>query len=86
MLKEYPEMVMNRTNSENCRLIQNDVLPKKVNMMPISKVKELTGLSYNYLRVGCIKGTIPHTRAGNRYYINYDRLVEILSRGNEDGE
>lgn len=56
-------------------------------MVPLRVAAERTGLSYNYLRTGCIKGKIVHIVLGSgtsyrkKYLVNMDKLNEYLNRG-----
>ena len=57
-------------------------------MIPIKEVCQRTGLSYNYLRTACLQGKIAHIRAGSKYLINFDRLIDYLntSHGGDNDE
>lgn len=46
--------------------------------LTIRKTCEVTGLSMTFLRNGCISGSVPHIKSGNRYYINVPRLLAAL--------
>lgn len=50
-------------------------------MLPIQEVcKRIPGLSYDFLRKGCLNGKIVHIRVGNgKFLINFGRLVEWLN-------
>lgn len=48
-------------------------------MLSIAEVVKRTGLSYYYLRKGCIDGEIIHIRCGNKYLINFEKLVAKLN-------
>lgn len=50
-------------------------------MLPITEVcKRIPGLSYDFLRKGCLSGKIVHIRVGNgKFLINFGRLVEWLN-------
>lgn len=48
-------------------------------MLSIKDTAEITGLSYDFLRKGCICGDIVHIRAGNKFLINLDKLCEKLN-------
>ena len=57
-------------------------------MLPIREVAKRTGLSYYFLRKGCLSGEIVHIRCGDKFLINFDKLIERLN-GEEtrvDGE
>ena len=52
-------------------------------MITIREPSRRTGLSYNCLRVWCLKGKIVHVRIGNgKFLINFERLVEFLNTSN----
>lgn len=40
---------------------------------------EITGLSMEYLRQGCVDGTIPHIKVGSDYLINMPLFLEQLN-------
>lgn len=50
-------------------------------MIPIQEVcRRIPGLSYDFLRKGCLSGKIVHIRIGNgKFLINFGRLVEWLN-------
>ncbi len=53
-------------------------------MPTMKKLKDAavaTGLSYHYLRQLCLQGKIVCVRAGNRWFINMERLAEYLNNG-----
>lgn len=52
-------------------------------MLPIREVSARTGLSYDWIRKGCIQGKIVHIRAGNKYLINFERFVAYLNEGDQ---
>ena len=56
----------------------NDMIP---DMIPITEVcRRIPGLSYDFIRKGCLAGKIVHIRVGNgKYLINFGRLVEWLN-------
>lgn len=43
--------------------------------MGLREAAAYTGLSYCYLRKGCISGEIPHRRNGRRYFVDVGALV-----------
>lgn len=58
--------------------MERDKIPE---MIPIREVtKRIPGLSYDYIRKGCIRGEIVHIRAGSKYLINFGKLCEQLNR------
>lgn len=50
-------------------------------METLKTASELTGLSYDYLRKLCLQGKIVYVRAGSKYLINMEKLVDFLNRG-----
>lgn len=40
--------------------------------------KDRTGLSYNYLRTACIKGSLKHIMAGSKYMISGRAILRLL--------
>lgn len=72
---EYPEKYIRE--DKPCEL-------KRVNMIGLLEASKLTGLSYDHLRNGCINGTYVHIKSGNKYLINYDKLLKILNGEQDD--
>lgn len=56
--------------------------PKMVTLAVASKE---SGLSYDYLRKLCLQNKIVYVRAGVKYLINWDKLVEFLNQGEQNG-
>ena len=55
----------------------NEMIPE---MIPITEVcKRIPGLSYDFIRKGCLSGKIVHIRAGTKFLVNFGRLVEWLN-------
>lgn len=50
-------------------------------MRTIKDTAVITGLAYNYLRNLCLNNKIVFVRAGNKYLINVDKLIEYLNHG-----
>ena len=58
--------------------------PKGVpTMWGLKEAAENTGLSYDYVRKLCIQKKIPAVKAGCRYLINGDKLLEYLNQGEQ---
>lgn len=64
--------------AERVQTNNDSIIPE---MLPIQEVcKRIPGLSYDFLRKGCLNGTIVHIRVGNgKFLINFGRLVEWLN-------
>lgn len=52
-------------------------------MLTLREASRRTGISYDFLRKGCLNGTFVHIRAGNKYLINFNKLIDKLN-GEED--
>ncbi|MDE6788474.1 MAG: helix-turn-helix domain-containing protein [Ruminococcus sp.] len=50
-------------------------------METINKAAEITGLSKHFIRQKAVNGEIVCVKAGNKYLINVDRLIEYLNNG-----
>lgn len=48
-------------------------------MVGIPEAAARTGLSYNAIRKMCINNQIVHVRAGSRWLVNWEKLVEYLN-------
>lgn len=53
-------------------------------MVTLAEASKQTGLSYDYLRKLCLTGQITHIRAGKKYLINLEKLVDYLNGGAAD--
>lgn len=58
-----------------------DLVPE---MVTIKTASARTGLSYDFLWKLCKQGRIVHVRSGNKYYINFGKLIDYLNTG--DGQ
>lgn len=52
-------------------------------MITLKEAADRTGLSYKYLREGCLEGRLVHIRSGNKFFVNYEKLQEYLDRGDK---
>lgn len=53
-------------------------------MIGISEASKQTGLSYDFIRKLCLQNKIVYVRAGVKYLINWDKLVEFLNQGEKN--
>lgn len=53
----------------------------EVTMLTLKEAAKKTGLSYNQLRLWCHQNRIIYIRCGNKFYVNYDRLIDYLNTG-----
>ena len=58
--------------------VMNINIPK---MRTIKETAKETGLAYNYIRNLCLQNKIVYVRAGNKYLVNVDKLIEYLNTG-----
>lgn len=50
----------------------------------IKNAAHITGLSQYFLRKGCVEGTIPHIRLGNKYMINMPLMLQRINEQSEN--
>lgn len=50
-------------------------------MRTIRETATETGISYHAIRQWCLENRITYIKAGNKYLINLDRLIEFLNSG-----
>lgn len=50
-------------------------------MLTLNQAAEATGLSYDHLRKLCLQRKIVFVRAGSKYLVNAEKLVEYLDTG-----
>ncbi len=50
-------------------------------MYTINAAKRATGLSYDYIRKLCLSDKIVYVRAGNKYLVNMEKLIDFLNSG-----
>lgn len=50
-------------------------------MLTLNQAAEATGLSYDHLRKLCLQRKIVFIRAGSKYLVNAEKLVEYLETG-----
>ncbi len=55
-------------------------------MLTLKQAAKATGLAHHYIRQLCIQGRITHVRAGKKYLVNLERLIEFLNIGEQDAK
>lgn len=50
-------------------------------MVTIKEAAKQTGLSYDYIRKMCLQGKIVYIKAGAKFLVNFEKLVEYLNAG-----
>lgn len=56
-------------------------------MITLREASKRTGLSYDFLRRGCLSGRFVHIRSGSKFLINFGKLCDVLNgEGGEDCE
>ena len=58
-------------------------LPRMLTMREAAKE---TGLSYNAVREMCLQNKIVYCKSGKKYYINIEKLVDYLNKGERQDE
>lgn len=53
-------------------------------MVGITEASRQTGLSYDFIRKLCLQDKIVYVRAGVKYLINLDKLLEFLNQGEKN--
>ncbi len=48
-------------------------------MITLREASRRTGLSYDFLRKGCLEGRFIHIRAGHKFLINFGKLCDALN-------
>ena len=54
-------------------------------MRSIMEVSKETGIPYHTIRQWCIEKRIVYKKAGNKYLVNLDKLIDYLNTGDTDG-
>ena len=52
-------------------------------MITIKEAAEKTGISYSRIRTLWLEGKIVHIKAGRRFLINLEKLIEYLNTGEQ---
>lgn len=53
-------------------------------MMTIREAAKVVHLAENYVRYLCRTNAIVYVRAGNKYLVNFEKLLEFLNRGGKE--
>ena len=62
----------------DCRPASGRDIPR---MVTVREAARRANLSYHYIRKLCAESKIVHVKAGSKYLINFDSLVEYLKKG-----
>lgn len=57
-----------------------------VQMITLKEASSRTGIPYSRLRKMCINHQIVYIKAGCKFLINWDKLVEYLNTGEQEGQ
>ena len=52
-------------------------------MVGLKRASEMTNVSYDFLRKLCLQNKIVYVRAGTKYLINFEKLIEYLNQGEQ---
>ena len=63
----------------------DNVIEMVPEMVTIKSASARTGVSYDCLWKMCRQGKIVHIRAGNKYLINFEKLIQYLNTGDQTG-
>lgn len=58
-------------------------MEQTVQMVTLKEASGRTGISYDRLRKMCINGQIVHIKAGCKFLLNWEKLVEYLNAGEQ---
>ena len=61
--------------------MENNIIQMVPTMLTLQETSSRTGVSYDWLRKLCLQGKIVHIRCGNKYLINFEKLVDYLNTG-----
>lgn len=53
-------------------------------MVTIRQASERTGVSYDAIRKMCLNNQIVYIKAGNKFLINFGKLVDYLNTGDQE--
>ncbi len=56
-----------------------------VQMVTLKEASSRTGISYDRLRKMCINNQIVHIKAGSKFLLNWEKLVDYLNNGEQEG-
>lgn len=64
---------------------EEKTIQRKIPLMwTIKEASQNTGLSYDFIRKLCLQNRIVHVKAGRKYLVNSEKLVEYLNGGTAD--
>lgn len=53
-------------------------------MLTINEVREKTGFSYEFVRQLIRENKVVYVKAGKKFLINWEKLVEYLNKGDQE--
>ena len=59
-------------------------MDQTVQMVTLKEASDRTGISYDWLRKMCINGKIVYIKAGNKFLLNWEKLVDYLNAGEQE--
>ena len=62
------------------------VMEMRPEMVSLREAAARTGRAYSYLRLGCLRGELVHVRSGNKFLVNFGKLVEYLDTAGKKEE
>lgn len=67
--------------------VQYDVEVKEIivpTMLSIAEAAERSGLAQHYVRQLCLTNQIVYVRAGKKYLVNFEKLIDFLNTGTKE--
>ena len=74
--RELKKQRAKSAEKDNSEKPEETVVPE---MVTLKEAAARTGMSYDFLRKGCLSGQFAHVRCGSKILINFDKLVETLN-------
>ena len=59
-------------------------MEQTIQMVTLREASSRTGISYDRLRKMCINGQIVHIKAGSKFLLNWEKLVDYLNTGEQE--
>lgn len=56
-------------------------MDQAIQMVTLKEASNRTGISYDRLRKMCINGQIVYIKAGSKFLLNWEKLVDYLNTG-----
>lgn len=84
-IMEMIDKAMQKDKAAGCKRREEKETKEVVEMVTLKEASSRTGISYDQLRKMCINRQIIHIKAGCKFLINWDKLVDYLNTGEPGG-